>query len=56
MACSAQEQGTIRVVDRTIPSENVRRMAELTAWYAPKSSALMISRRASAGYPSSSLA
>src|SRR5688572_18702525 len=56
MACSAQGQGAIRVVDRTTPSVSVRRMAALIAWDIPKSSALTMSRRASAGYPSSSLA
>ena len=52
MACKAQGQGTIKVVERTTPSFNVPTMASFTEWHIPKSSALMISRRASAGYPS----
>jgi len=42
--------------DRATPSVSVRRMPALTAWDIPKSSALTISRRASGGYPSRSLA
>src|SRR5215217_268080 len=56
MACRAQGQGAIRVVDCTTPCVSVRRMAALMAWDIPKSSALTMSRRASAGYPSRSLA
>ncbi len=52
MACNAQGQGTIKVVERSTPFWSARKMASLTAWHIPKSSALIISRRASAGYPS----
>ena len=45
---------TIRLVERAMPSSNVRKMASFTAWHIPKSSALIISRRASAGYPNNS--
>ena len=52
MACKAQGQGTIKVVERTTPAFNAPKMASFTELHIPKSSALMISRRASAGYPS----
>ena len=42
-------QGTIKVVDCTTPSVRVRIMAAFVAWHIPKSSALMINRRASSG-------
>src|SRR5579863_7176815 len=52
MACNAQGQGTIKVVELTTPSVSERRMPALHAWDLPKSSALMINNRASSGYPS----
>src|SRR4030067_88651 len=52
MACKAQGQGTIKLVERSTPSLNVRKMASLIALHIPKSSALIINRRASTGYPS----
>src|SRR4030042_915212 len=52
MACNAQGQGTIKVVERTRPSRSVRMMASFVELHIPKSSALIINRRASAGYPS----
>jgi hypothetical protein len=55
MACNAQEQGTIKVVELTTPSVSERRMPALHAWDLPKSSALMISKRASSGYPNKRL-
>src|SRR6185436_4134120 len=55
MACKAHGQGTIKVVERTTPVINAAMMASFTEWHMPKSSALMISRRVSAGYPSNRL-
>src|SRR5215469_5543499 len=52
MACNAQGHGTIKVVELTTPSTSARRMPALHAWDLPKSSALMINKRASSGYPS----
>src|SRR6266571_317969 len=51
MACNAQGQGTITVVEVTTPSVSERRMPSLHACDLPKSSALMINKRASSGYP-----
>jgi hypothetical protein len=48
----SEEQGTIKVVERTTPSFNTPKMASFTELHIPKSSALIISKRASAGYPS----
>ena len=36
MACNAQGQGTIKVVERTRPSCNVRMMASLIELHIPK--------------------
>ena len=55
MACGAAGQGAIRLHELAMPSSIERMTAVLTAWYIPKSSALMISTRASRGRPSSSL-
>src|SRR5947209_699713 len=55
MACKAQGQGTIKVVELTTPSVSERRMPALQAWDLPKSSALMINKRASSGYPNKRL-
>src|SRR5205085_3402071 len=55
MACNAQGQGTIKVVELTTPSWSERRMPALQAWDLPKSSALMINKRASSGYPNKRL-
>src|SRR5947209_10822139 len=55
MACNAQGQGTIKVVELTTPSVSERRMPALHAWDLPKSSALMINKRASSGYPNKRL-
>src|SRR5947209_5903758 len=55
MACKAQGQGTIKVVELTTPSLSERRMPSLHAWDLPKSSALMINKRASSGYPNKRL-
>src|SRR6266853_4481649 len=55
MACKAQGQGTIKVVELTTPSWSERRMPALHAWDLPKSSALMINKRASSGYPNKRL-
>src|SRR5260221_14109747 len=55
MACKAQGQGTIKVVELTTPSVSERRMPALHAWDLPKSSALMINKRASSGYPNKRL-
>ena len=52
MAWVAQGQVTIKVVERSTPFLSARVMASLTAWHIPKSSALIIRSRASAGYPS----
>jgi hypothetical protein len=49
IAWRAQAQGTIRVVDVTTPAVSERVIAALAAWHIPKSSALMINRRASPG-------
>src|SRR5947209_2927369 len=51
MACRAQGHGGITVVEETTPSLSERSIASLIEWHMPKSSALMISKRASAGYP-----
>ena len=56
MACKAQGQGTIKVVERTTPFFDVPTMASFTEWHIPKSSALIISKRTSAGYPSNRFA
>src|SRR5690606_36238910 len=56
IACVAQGHGTISVVVVATPSPSARMIAAFFAWHIPKSSALMISKRASAGYPSRSLA
>src|SRR5260370_20230057 len=55
MACNAQGQGTIKVVELTTPSVSERRMPALHAWDLPKSSALMINKRVSSGYPNKRL-
>jgi len=49
MAWAAQGQGTIRLVERAKPSSKVVKMAALTDWHIPRSSALMIRRRAWGG-------
>ena len=55
MACDAAGQGAIRLHELAMPSSIERMTAVLTAGYIPKSSALIISTRASRGRPSSSL-
>ena len=52
---SGAAAGAIRLYELAMPSSIERMTAVLTAWYIPKSSALMISTRASWGRPSSSL-
>src|SRR5215469_17555255 len=55
MACNAQGHGTIKVVELTTPSLSERRMPALHAWDLPKSSALMINKRALSEYPNKRL-
>jgi hypothetical protein len=43
MACGAAGHGAIRLHELAMPSSIERMTAVLTAWYIPKSSALMIS-------------
>jgi hypothetical protein len=55
MACGAAGHGAVRLHELAMPSSIEPMTAALTAGYIPKSSALMMSTRASRGRPSSSL-
>lgn len=55
IACGAHGHGTIRLHEVAMPSSIDSITAASFAGYIPESSQLMISNRASGGYPSSSL-
>jgi hypothetical protein len=42
MACGAQKQGTIKVVEQTTPSVSERKIAPFVEWHIPKSSAFIV--------------